>query len=62
MGKIVICNMCNDDRNIDHRRWSKRCPPKKDQHKKYMKMTNFVKSKIEPSKYNFKADYQTEPC
>ena len=21
--KIVICNMCNDDWNIDHRRWSK---------------------------------------
>ena len=21
----LMCNMCNDDRNIDHRRWSKRC-------------------------------------
>ena len=30
--KIVICNMCNDDWNIDHRWWSKRCPPEEDQH------------------------------
>ena len=22
---FVMCNMCNDDWNIDHRRWSKRC-------------------------------------
>ena len=25
--KIVIFNMCNDDWNKDHRRWSKRCSP-----------------------------------
>ncbi len=32
--KIVICNMCNDDWNIGHRKWSKRCSPGESQHKK----------------------------
>ena len=34
-GPEAICNMhCKDDWNIDHRRWSKRCLPKENQHKK----------------------------
>ena len=29
--------MCKDDWNIDHRKWSKRCPSKEDQHKNKIK-------------------------
>ena len=25
--RFVMCNMCNDDQYIDHRRWSKKMPP-----------------------------------
>ena len=38
--KIVICNMCNDDWNIDHIRWSKKCPPLEDKH--YKKNLHFI--------------------
>ena len=31
---FVMCNMCNDDWNIDHRRWSKRCLLTSGDHKK----------------------------
>ena len=47
--------MCNNDWNIDHKRWSKRCSPQEGQHKKNLLTRNTVE--ILKSN-NFKPDMQ----